>query len=136
MLIWTFWVCRDNNHKHGMLEQYFHGAKVLNQMFSPYLLFLLWNFSLVYFAIFISHVIFTYDCIFCSQSVYFVGAESGNEIRDLHVKYLGVPLTRLKSIDCKAFCDQIFIKMKTWRARSLRSRLQLVTFVLYSVQKP
>lgn len=57
-------------------------------------------------------------------------------IRDLHVKYLGIPLTRLKLIDSKALCDQIMSKMKTWRARSLRSRLQLVIFVLYSVQKP
>ena len=57
----------------------------------------------------------------------------------LLMKYLGVPLisTRLSHYDCQPLLDKILARIQAWTSRSLSyaGRLQLISSVLYNIQR-
>ena len=54
------------------------------------------------------------------------------------MKYLGVPLisTRLSHCDCQPLLEKIMAKIQSWTSRALSyaGRLQLIGYMLYSIQ--
>lgn len=60
------------------------------------------------------------------------------EVKELPIKYLGVPLisTRLKARDCEAIKGRILQRIQSWTSKylSYAGRVQLVVSVLHSIQ--
>ena len=63
---------------------------------------------------------------------------TGFSLGSLPMKYLGVPLisSKLSHTDCLPLMDKMMARIQSWTSRSLSfaGRLQLISFVLYSIQ--